>query len=96
MEKSEKTQEKAIFLRALSFVILGLTCLTIGLCFVGKFYDVDIAGIVKSYKFYELLSEDHIGGRIISFYWIVYIALPLIASGCIFFYKKNKADTWSK
>ena len=90
MEKAENLQKKALFLKILSFVILGITCLTIGLCFAGKFFDVELAGVLKSYKFYELLSADHIGGRIISFYWIVYIVLPLIASGCVFFYKKNK------
>jgi len=90
MEKAGNILKKALFLKILSFAILGVTCLTIGLCFAGKFYDVEIAGVLKSYKFYELLSAEHIGGRIISFYWIVYIVLPLVASLCVFFYKKNK------
>ena len=90
MEKVEKTEKKALFLKILCFVILGLTCLTIGLSFVGKFYDVEIAEVVKQYRFSELLTAEHLGGRINSYYWIVYIVLPLLATGCIFFYKKNK------
>ena len=91
MEKEENIQKKALFLRVLSFVVLGLTCLTIGLCFVGKFYDVEIAEVLKPYRFSELLTDDHLGGRIRSYYWIVYIALPLLAAGSIFLYKKSKS-----
>ena len=90
MEKAVNNEKKDLFLKILSFVILGLTCLTIGLCFVGKFYEVEIAEILKPYRFSELLTADHLGGRIISFYWIVYIGLPVIGTASLFLYKKNK------
>ena len=91
MEKEKINQKKDLFLKILPFVLLALTCLTIGLCFVGKFYDVEIQGELKSYRFAELLTADHLGGRIIAFYWIVFICLPLLAAGILFLYKKNKS-----
>ena len=86
----EKKANKELFLKILPFVILGITLLTIGLCFLGKFYDVSLESEIVPYKFSALLTEDHIGGRIRSFFWIVYIGLPLLASALVFFYKKNK------
>ena len=37
-----------------------------------------------------MLSGDHLGGRIRLYYWIVYIVLPVLATGSLFLYKKNK------
>lgn len=90
MEKPANIEKKELFLKILPFVILGIVLLTIGLCFAGKFYDVILEGEVVPYRFSALLTEDHLGPRIRSFFWIVYIALPLLASCLIFFYKKNK------
>ena len=90
MEKAENIEKKALFLKILQFVILGLTLLTIGLCFIGKFYDIEVGEVLRSYHFAELLTDKNLGGRIISFYWIVYIGLPLAAVSSIFFYKNHK------
>ena len=86
----EKKANRELFLKTLPFVILGITLLTIGLCFAGKFYDIALESELVPYKFSALLTEEHLGVRIKAFFWIVFIALPLIASGLIFFYKKNK------
>ena len=91
MEKTENFEKKALFLRILQFAILGLTCLTIGLCFVGKFYELEIGEVIKSYCFSDLLTDKNLGGRIISYYWVVYIGLPLAAACSVFFYKKHKS-----
>jgi thiamine transporter len=90
MEKVAQSERKALFIKILPFVILGISLLTIGLSFIGKFYDVLLEGETVQYKLASLLTEDHLGPRIRFFFWIVYIVMPLLASGLIFFYKKNK------
>lgn len=90
MEKVAQSERKVLFIKIIPFVILGITLLTIGLSFIGKFYDVLLEGETVPYKLASLLTEDHLGLRIRFFFWIVYIVMPLLASGLIFFYKKNK------
>ena len=90
MEKTENMQKKQVFLNVLKFLILGITLLTIGLSFIGKFFDVEIDGAVKTFTLAGLLSDKMLSGRLIALNWITYIGLPLLASGSIFLYKKNK------
>lgn len=90
MEKTENMQKKQVFLNVLKFLILGITLLTIGLSFIGKFFDVEIDGTVKIFTLAGLLSDKMLSGRLIALNWITYIGLPLLASGSIFLYKKNK------
>lgn len=90
MEKAENLQKKQLFLRVLQFVVLGVTLLTIGLSFIGKFFDVRVGDEFKTFTLASLLSDDMLSGRLIALNWITYIVLPVLASGSIFFYKKNK------
>ena len=90
MEKEENIQKKQHFLKILPFFILGITLLTIGLSFIGKFFDVLIDEEVKAFTLGGLLSDKMLSARLIALNWITYIGLPLLASGSIFFYKKNK------
>ena len=90
MEKVENSQKKPVFLKVLRVLILGLTLLTIGLSFIGKFYDIGIGDEIKSFTLANLFSDSMLSGRLIALNWVTYIGLPLGASGCLFFYKKNK------
>jgi len=90
MEKVENSQKKQVFLKVLPFFILGLTLLTIGLSFIGKFFDIWVGDELKTFKLVNLLSDGMLSGRLKALNWIIYIALPLGASGSIFFYKKKK------
>ena len=90
MENNENTQKKAMFLRILPFFILGLTLLTIGLSFIGKFYDVAIGDELRTFSLSNLLTDKSLSSSLKTLYWITYIVMPLLGSCCVFFYKKNK------
>lgn len=90
MEKAENSQKKQLFLRVLPFLILGITLLTIGLSFIGRFYDVEVGAAIKTFKLATLLTDHILSERLMALNWITYIVLPLLASCCVFLYKTNK------
>ena len=90
MEKQENLQKKQLFLRVLSFLVLGITLLTIGISFIGKFFDVQVGDDLKTFTLAALLSDKMLSGRLIALNWITYIGLPLLASASVFLYRKNK------
>ena len=90
MKNTENSQKKELFLKVLPFFILGISILTIGLSFIGKFYDIYVGEELVSLKLTNLLTDDFLGGRLIALEWTTYIALPFLGSGCVFLYKRNK------
>ena len=90
MEKEENLQKKQLFLKILCFLILGLTLFTIGLSFIGKFFDVAIGDEVKSFTLASLLTDNLLSGRLKALFWITYIVLPILGASSIFLYRVNK------
>lgn len=91
METKEKAQSKReLFKLILPFVILGITLLTIGICFISKFYILEIDEVETNFRFINLLQGGGAGKGISAFFVIVYIALPLLASGLLFLNRVHK------
>ena len=85
MEKEVNNQERReLFLKFLPIVILGITLLVVGLCFIPNFYLIKVDGVKKSYSFLNLLSGGGAGTSITVFFILIYIALPVLAA-CLLF-----------